>query len=338
MPFMMRFIGRSIAGLLLSVLVGTAAAGAGAPVRIGLIGLDSSHAVHFSRIFNDVEARDHIPGARVVCAFKGGSADMELSRSRVDGFTEQVRTKYGVAILPSIADVVVQSDALMILSVDGRVHLEQAREAFVSGKPVFIDKPLAGSLEDAIEIVRLSRREGVPLFSTSSLRYSPGMPDLLAPGLGRIRGAFSYGPAQIEPTVPDLYYYGIHAVEVLYAVLGPGCVSVVRTYSDDTDVVTGIWGDGRTGVVYGLRNGKNAFRVTVFGESEIRHQVEGHDYGRLLRDVLAFFRTGNPPVPVEETLEILAFMEAADESRRRGGVPVALACPVEKAREPERAP
>jgi predicted dehydrogenase len=295
-----------------------------ADLRIGLIGLDTSHAPQFASILNNPADKAHLTGARVVCAFPGGSADVEASASRVKGFTADVKNKFGVEIVDSIAEVVARSDAIMILSVDGRAHLPQAREVFASGKPVFIDKPFAGNLREVLELAELARRTGAPVFSASSLRYSPGVQKLRTEKIGRMLGAVSYGPAHLEPHHPDLYWYGIHATEALYTVMGMGCETVSRTHTTDTDVATGVWKDGRTGVVYGFREGKALYRVTVFGTEAVRDQQDGREYADLLKEILTFFRTKKAPVSLDETVEIMAFMEAADESKRAGGAPVAL--------------
>lgn len=302
-----------------------ASAGLAAELRIGMIGLDTSHAVAFTRLFNRPEEPEHVPGGRVVAAYKGGSPDVESSWSRVDRFTEQLEKEFGVRIVDSIEELCALVDVVLLESVDGRVHLEQARPVLKAGKPLFIDKPLAGSLADAIEIFRLAREAGVPVFSSSSLRFYPGLVELSETDVGELRAAFSYGPAPLEPHHPDLFWYGIHATEALFTVMGTGCETVVRTHTPDVDVVTGVWRDGRVGTLYGLRNAKSSYRVTVFGSERVVDQKPGGGYAPLVRKIMEFFRTGDPPVSAEETLEIFAFMEAADESKRQGGKPVKLA-------------
>jgi predicted dehydrogenase len=301
----------------------TVTAPASAHLNIGMIGLDTSHVIRFAKLLNSPGDPGNIPGVRIAFAFKGGSPDMELSRSRVDAFEKEIRTTYGVTVLGSIDEVVARSDAIMIESVDGRVHLEQARAVFKGGKPVFIDKPLGGSLRDVLAIAELARKSNVPIFSSSGLRFSAGVRKLKEAKLGRLRGAIAYGPAHSEPHHPDLFWYGIHAVEALYTLMGTGCQTVVRSHTEDTDVVTGTWQNGTTGVVYGLRNGAVAHRIIAFGAKAIAEENSSGD-DTLLREIVAFFRTGKPPVSIEETIELFTFMEAADESKRRGGQPVTL--------------
>ena len=296
-----------------------------ADVRIGMVGLDTSHVPAYLQIFNDPQSKDYVPGAKIIAGFKGGSPDIETSRSRVEGYSKTAVEKYGVKLYDSIEELARNVDAIIIFSVDGRPHLDQFRRTLAAKKPVFIDKPLAGSLKDAVEIARLSREKQVPLFSSSSLRYAPDSPARTLEKIGKVTSAYAFGPAELEPHHPDLFWYGIHTVEALYTVLGTGCVSVSRTHTPNTDVVTGIWSDGRIGIMQGNRAGHKGYGVTVLGTKGVLTGGEKHSYKPLAEDMLKFFRTGIAPVPLDTTIEIHAFMEAADESKRRGGAPVALA-------------
>jgi hypothetical protein len=295
-----------------------------AELRIGMIGLDTSHVVQYLNIVNDPKHKDHVPGGKIVAAFKGGSPDVEASRTRVDGFTKTA-VERGVKMYDTIEEMSRNVDAIIVLSVDGRPHLDQFRRTLAAKKPVFIDKPIAGSLKDALEIARLSKQHNVPVFSTSSLRYSPDSPIPQLEKIGPVASAISYGPAETEPHHPDLFWYGIHAVEALYSVMGPGCEKVVRTHTAKTDVVTGIWSDGRVGTMQGNRAGRAGYGVTVIGAKGVAKGGEKTSYKPLVEAYMKFFQTGVSPVPIETTIELHAFMEAADESKRRGGTPVTIA-------------
>ena len=289
-----------------------------AELRIGMIGLDTSHVVAFTKLINDPNDASHVPGGRVVAAFPGGSPDLESSRTRVEGYTRELRDKFGVRMVETIPALCQQVDVVMLESVDGRPHLAQVKPVFAAGKPVFIDKPVAGTLRDAIEIYRLARQHQVPCFSSSSLRYYPGLLELKRADVGVVKGAVSTGPCHLEPRHPDLFWYGVHAAEALFGVLGIGCETVVRTATPDTDVVTGVWRGGRVGTLVGIREAAAPYRVTLFGTKAVVDQKPGGDYAPLVREVMGFFQTRQVPVAPEETLELFAFMEAADESKRLG--------------------
>src|SRR6266545_4169738 len=292
---------------------------AAADLRLGMIGLDTSHVTAFAKLFNDTADPNHVPGGKLVAAFKGGSPDLESSASRVEGYTKQLQEKFGVKIVGSIDELCAQVDAVLLESVDGRPHLEQARPVFKARKPLFIDKPLAGSLSDAIEIFRLAREHNVPVFSSSSYRFYQSMVDLKKTDVGSVRAAISYGPGPTEPHHPDLFWYGIHPTEALFTVLGTGCESVVRTTTEESDVVTGVWSGGRVGTLHAIKKGPAPHKVMIFGTKAVAEQKGSGDYAPLVREIMKFFQTGVAPVSAEETLEIFAFMEAADESKRMNG-------------------
>lgn len=305
-----------------------------ADLRVGLIGLDTSHVTAFTKALNDPANKDHVPGAKVVAVFKGGSPDIAASATRVDGFTAELLKDPNIKLYATIAELARNVDAIMIESVDGRPHLAQFKEVISAGKPVFIDKPVAGSLRDALEIFRLAKEHKIPVFSSSSLRFN-ALAALKGAKYGDLHGAFAYGPASLEPTHPDLFWYGIHAVETLYTVMGTGCQTVTRTQTANTEIVTGTWADGRVGTMRGNRNSKGAYGITVFGSTAVVAPELKTGYGALLKEIVAFFKSGVPPVSAEETIELFTFMEAADESKRRGGAPVALA-DVLKANQPKK--
>jgi predicted dehydrogenase len=310
--------------LCLGLFLGSQAAGA--DLRIGIIGLDTSHVIAFTKSLNDSSSPDYVPGGRVIAAYKGGSPDLRASAGRIDKFTAELQEKYKIKLTGSIAELCNLVDVILLESVDGRIHLDQARQVFRGKKPVFIDKPLAASFSDAKEIARLARESGTPWFSSSSLRFAePFQQALRDTGAGAIYGVETYGPASLEPTNPGLFWYGIHSVESLFTLMGPGCVSVSMTSNEDFDLATGVWKDGRIGVVRGLRKGKADYGALLYRESGIHHvPVEDVSYVLLVRQIMEFFKTGKPPVANAVTLEIMAFMDAAEKSRKQGGIPVQL--------------
>ena len=299
---------------------------AGADLRIGIIGLDTSHVIAFTKSLNDPSSPDHVPGGRVIAAYKGGSPDLKASAGRIDKFTAELQEKYKIKLTESIAALCDMVDVILLESVDGRVHLEQARQVFRSKKPVFIDKPLAASFSDAKEIARLARESGTPWFSSSSLRFAPAYQQALRDtASGAIHGVETYGPAALEPTNPGLFWYGIHTVEGLFTLMGPGCVSVSMTSNEEFDLAVGVWKDGRIGVAKGLRKGKEDYGALLYRETGIYHvPVKDVSYVLLVREIMEFFKTKKPPVANAVTLEIMAFMDAAEKSRKQGGVPVKL--------------
>ena len=304
-------------------------------LRVGVIGLDTSHAPAFTKMLNAANPDAKLAGCRVVAAYPQGSPDIESSVSRIPKYTQQMRT-LGVSIVDSIDVLLDQVDVVLLETNDGRPHLEQALQVMRRRKPMFIDKPIAGSLADAIAIFELAKRLQSPVFSSSSLRFSAGAQALRSGEFGSVFACDAYSPCSLEPTHPDLYWYGIHGVETLFTVMGPGCRSVARTHSADADVATGVWDDGRVGSFRGMRTRPMTYGGTAFTEKGVR-PVGGYDgYQPLLVEIVRFFRGAPAPVSAEETIEIYAFMSAADASKLAGGKPIALADVLAKAREQAR--
>lgn len=292
-------------------------------LRIGLLGLDTSHVPAFTRLFNDPQATGDLAGFEVVAGLPDGS-DTPMSRDRIAGFTAELRD-LGVPIVDSVADLLDRSDRLMVLSVDGRDHLRQSRALFEGGKPLFVDKPVAGSLAKAMDLYEEAARRGIPCFSASSTRFGPAIADpAWRETAGQVLGVTSWGPLSYQAGLPELYFYGIHGIEALFTAMGPGCESVTRVQTPLHDLVTGTWTGGRLGVYRGLLQGAKSYGLTVHGSEAVVPLVEEPSYEALCRRIGRFFRDGVAPVAPAETLEIYAFMEAAEESGRRGGAAVAL--------------
>ena len=316
--------------ILMTALLATAIADAQDVIRIGMIGLDTSHVTAFTETINNPEAEGHVAGAKVVAAVKGGSPDIESSITRVDGYTKTLQEKHGVEIVDTVEELCKMVDAVMIEAVDGRPHLEQARQVIAAGKIVYIDKPVAGTLKDAIEIYKLAGAAGVPVFSSSSLRFAKTTQAVRNGSIGKVSYAQTSSPASIDPHHPDLYWYGVHGCESLFTVMGTGCESVKRGKTADGMIeVTGTWAGGRTGI---FREGKGYSGIAKGekGEAEVGN-FDG--YQPLVAEVIKFFKTRKPPVSAEETIELFAFMEAADESKRRGGETVTIAETMAKAQQ-----
>ena len=293
------------------------------PLRAGIVGLDTSHVPGFTTIFN--KAKDpELATIKIVAGYPGGT-EFPASKNRVAKFTEQERSM-GVEIVDTIPKLLEKVDVIMLESVDGRIHLQEAREIFKSGKPVFIDKPLAGSLADAIAIAELAKKHGVHWFTASSVRFSEDLRKLVGnPDVGDVNGASTWGPCEYQSGTPDMFFYGIHGIEALYTLMGTGCESVTRHKGVGNDQVTGVWKGGRIGTFRGITKGKAVFGGVVYGSKGVLSSGEEHGYTPLCVEIAKFFKTGVAPVSPEETLEIFTFMEAADESQRQGGKAVSMA-------------
>lgn len=325
-----------LSAMILALLTLTASAQADEPVsnlRIGMIGLDTSHCLAFTKLLNEAAADDpELGGCKVVQVYPKGSPDIESSVQRVPDYTVKI-TAMGVEVENDLQKMVDSVDAVLLETNDGRPHLEQVIPVLKAGKPVFIDKPVAGSLVDAIAIYELAKHYGTPVFSSSSLRYSSAVQAVRGGSIGKVTGCDAYSPCSLEATHPDLFWYGIHGCETLFTAMGAGVETVTRSSTADFDVVTGIWKDGRVGTFRGIRSGKSGYGGTAFGTGGIAQVGPYEGYRPLVVEIVKFFRGGDVPVTAEETIDLYAFMEAADESKRQGFVPVRVAEVIAAARE-----
>lgn len=299
----------------------------GAPkvLKAGMIGLTTSHVPAFTKVVNGPNAEGPLANVEVVAGFTGGVKDNPSSWGRREKFTKQLQDM-GVQIHDSIPELLEHVDVVFLEEVDGRPHLKWARPVIEAGKPLFIDKPLAASLADCIEIFRLAEEHDVPCFSSSSLRFSSGFQAARGGNerFGEIKSCTAWSPMGIEPHHPDLFWYGIHGCEILFTIMGTGCETVTR---EAQERVVGVWSDGRTGTF----QAKKGYGAEVVGTKSTGNAGKYEGYKPLVIEICKFFQTGQPPVSAAETLKIYTFMEAADESKRQGGKPVSMDEVFEKA-------
>jgi hypothetical protein len=288
-------------------------------LKIGMIGLDTSHSPAFVKLLNDKDNEFYVPGGKVVKAFPGGSELFSSSMSRVEGFTNELK-EMGVEICDSIEATAEGMDAIFLESVDGRQHLEQFKILAEFGKPVFIDKPLACCYEDAKAIVELAKEKNVPIMTASAIRYAKGIDTLRSDD--KTMSCEAFGPMSILDDYRDYFWYGIHSAETLFSFMGSGCKTVQTVTTDLIDVIIGVWDDGRIGTVRGLRLNSWTFGCSVTTDTETKFALVSGEvpfYALMLKEIMPFFQTGKPAIPVEESLNIIAFLEAASQSRANGG-------------------
>lgn len=284
-------------------------------LKVGIVGFDTSHVGAFTKLLNDASDPYHIPGAKVTIGFPSFSPDLESSYSRVEGYTKDMQEKFGVKIVQSVEEVLAECDAVLLESVDGRRHLAEARPIFESGKPSFIDKPLAASYTEAAEIFKLAEQNNARFFTSSSLRFETNIAALKnGDAVGEILACDAFSPAGLDPTNPGMFWYGIHGVEILYTFMGQGCISLNCEATDKYHLISGTWADGRIATMRGSRCGAHNYGATVFGSKGIFQTLMSTEvplYSTLLRQIVPFFQGGPAPVEPAESLEMMAFIQAA---------------------------
>jgi hypothetical protein len=295
-------------------------------IRVGMIGCDTSHCMAFTQRFHEAKPAEGMPAVRVVACYPSFSPDLKSSAERVDEYRKSLSEQWQVKMTASIEEMLKEVDVVMLESVDGRRHLRELRPVAEAGKPVYIDKPFAASLADAKEMVKIIKEARLPAFSCSSLRYDSKVAQFVADDKhGKVIGCDAFGPAHLEPTNPGFFWYGIHGIEILYTIMGRGCKAVQCMSTEDGDLAVGAWKDGRLGSMRGIRKGKAGYGAMVLCENGlVPVQAAGDYYVGLVKALIQFFTTRKPPVPIEDTLEICAFIDAALRSDKKEGDEVTL--------------
>jgi virulence factor len=289
-------------------------------IKLGILDFDTSHSVEFTKRLNHIgdDKDQFVEGAKVVIGCPGES---KLSPERIPDFTKAMQ-KMEVPLVDKPADMIGKVDVMLIEAVDGSVHYERAKPFLEAGIPCFVDKPFACSVADARKIVDSAAKKKLPLFSSSSLRFAPEIVEYMAQPKNKVLGTVAWGPASLHERNPGLFHYGIHAVEVLYTLMGPGCESVTCTSDKDVDVASGHWKDGRVATVRGTRTGAGAYGAVVFGEKATQNLNIGtkYIYRELLKKIVETYTTGKSPIDISVTVEIVAFIEAAFKSANNHGM------------------
>lgn len=293
-------------------------------LRLGIIDCDSSHCVEFVKRINhfDVPAEYHVHGARVTCAWADPAS---FSEPRVTRFVAQLEHD-NVNMVDSIDAVCDQVDAVLILSVRGTQHLQRTEACSTRDSVCFIDKPLACDAASASRIQQLVSRSGGVAWSSSALRFSAEVLEFKNRYSIQPLGVSTWGPAIHHPDNPGLFHYAIHGIELLFALMGPGVEFVQAHASETGDVITARWRDGRFGNFRGLRRGARTYGFQAFTESGItvQHASTRYAYRNLCRAIVSSFQENSVPVALDESIEIIRFIEAAHQSQSQRGAAVAV--------------
>ncbi|MBS0265134.1 MAG: Gfo/Idh/MocA family oxidoreductase [Planctomycetes bacterium] len=339
---------RSLAAGLLLVCGWMHATQGAEPVRVGILGFDNYQAVEYAAFFNNPKAEGDLAGLRVTAAYPAISPDYPESAVLTARWQQQMLDQYKdnpaaprVEIVGSVNDLLAKCDAVMIWSLDGRLHLEQARAVIAARKRLFIGRPLTATPPDAVALFKLAAEAKVPLWSCSQHRFSPGFSGMRNhPEVGKVLGCDVYGGYAVSAPPADEFSRALHSIETLYTIMGPGVQKLSCVSTPAAESITAVWGDGRVGTYRGVKQGAVKYSATVFGEQGVSTAgIYGHGvpvkgvvptddkymgYGGLAIELAKFFKGGEPPVTAAETLEIFAFLQAAEESRANHGAMVKL--------------
>lgn len=296
-------------------------------VKAGFVGCDTSHVIQFTKRCNhiDIEEEQWIDGIEIKALFPAEAS--EGNEERAAGYIEQL-TGWGVEVVDSPEALMSEVDCVMVESNDADTHLPYARPFIEAGMRVWIDKPFTNTVADAEAIIALAEKHGAGLMTGSSLRYAPEVQEFaaMAEETGPVLSATAYSPSKPLNEIPALFNYGCHGVELLYGVMGGGCQTVSSIDQTNMQCVAGSWADGRMGVALGIQEGKVGYGFTAYCENAtvVREVSTAYIYRELCKKISGFFNTGEPPIPIEESLEIIKFIMTAIQSSKRDGKLLAL--------------
>ena len=219
-------------------------------------------------------------------------------------------------------EVLLHCDGVIIADDVTLNHCRHASFFLERGIPTFIDKPLAPDAKTAVALVELAAKHNAPLMSGSALRYAAETQELREDPniLGKIELATTVGPN-------ELYFYGIHPLELAHSIMGSGISTVQNIGDDQQDIVKIQYHDGRILMLLVSRVIGGGFEITLYGKNG-RRRIEVKDstayYANQLRLIIKMAQEKRAPVPIENALEVIRVLEAGKKSFAENGTIISL--------------
>jgi predicted dehydrogenase len=299
-------------------------------MRIGAIGIDSSHTPVFTNRINALHKEGKTP-CRVTHFWDPGRhewqhpAGAEQSAKDVAKWREDT-IKEGAQQVGSLDELLKNVDGVMVLNINGHRHLELSIGPIAKGMPTYIDKPLTCSTDQARSLLAMTRQYNARCYSASSLRFITEIPKLDKEKLGDIVAIDAFGNGELLDMMPHLWHYGCHSIEMVDAIFrwsgqGPGVARVSAIATKDYHLLDMQYRDGRLARLRMDRAGAWAFGATVHGTKNVQQFVVDFApvYSRLVEGMVKFFEGGPAPVDLREIVENVAVMEAGNRSIALGG-------------------
>jgi predicted dehydrogenase len=227
----------------------------------------------------------------------------------------------GATPVASMDELLGNVDGVMVLAVNGNKHLSLSLPSLLKGLPTYIDKPLTCDVNEAKQILSVAKKSGARCYSASSLRFAPELVEMDKSSLGRIVAIDAFGPGELHALMPGLFFYGVHTIEMVDAIWGPGVKRVSAVHLEDRDLLDLDYHDGRYARLRLERKGSYDFGASVHGEKKLyQFKVDFTPvYTRLVQGMTRFFEGGPAPAALEHIVENIAVMQAGNESIQRDG-------------------
>jgi len=290
-------------------------------IKVAIIGLDTSHSIMFAHHMQDPDCVPDqlVPGLRAVTCLRFETPFQD--KQGLDGRQSKLES-WGVKVTTRFDEAVADCDAIMVEINDGSFHREYFEKVAALGKPVFLDKPLAGSLDDGRAIIQLMRKHNTRVWSGSSVPFCPEV-DGTRSRFTQIKRAHVFGALGAAPAGDSFVWYGVHTIEMLQRIMGPGALSVRALETRDSIITVVDYGAGREGVVEAIRGmGIYGGRIQGLMNKEKKVVPFVCNSASAHRDILCliktFFEGGATPVDMRTTFEGLAMMTATRQSIETG--------------------
>lgn len=289
------------------------------PIKVAIIGLDTSHSVELPKLMLDSAVA---PELRMTGMVSTRALRFDTPFQLKEGLDKRQAylESIGMMVTTDFDTAVADCDAILLEINDPAFHLEYFRKCAGLGKPIFLDKPFADTLDNAREIMKIAAESKTVYFTASCLRFCPAIQEAHK-SVAHPKEGFIWGPLGKAMAGSSIVWYGVHATEMLEFVMGPGAISVQACANGGGYMLVVNYADGRRGVIslgngcyqYGgvLRDLENT--PLIFNET-----ISGAFYRPLLVQVEEFFRTGKMPVEIEDSFEVMAILDAADKSALSG--------------------
>lgn len=302
-------------------------------MNLGCIGTDSGHLEAFTKLINARNAAGTTP-CRVTHFWGGGINDWSQKpkdKEREGHVAKWIAgaKEHGAVEAGSLKEMLAACDGFLVLSVSGKRHAKFALECLKTGKPTYVDKPLACSTADAKKILAASRKKKTPCYSASSLRFISAFDGVNFDELGNVVAIDAYGPGELLKADPDLWHYGCHAIEMVDSIFartkqGPGVKRVSAVSSPDRHLLDMEYADGRYARIRLERKASWEFGAVIHGTKGaafIREQFKDGAaiYDRLISGMVGFFEGKGAPVPLRDIVETVAVMESGNKSIKKKG-------------------
>jgi predicted dehydrogenase len=299
-------------------------------MRIGIIGIDSSHTPEFTKRISALHKEGKTP-CRVTCFWDPGRHEWQhpegatRSKQDVEGW-RKTTLELGAQQVDSIDKLLSQVDGVMVLNINGRRHLELAVPSLARGLPTYVDKPLTCSIDQAMALLSIARQYKARCYSASSLRFITEIPKLDVSALGKVVSIDAFGNGELQDLMPGLWHYGCHSIEMVDAIfkhcgLGGGVKRVSAIELPQRHFIDMEYRDGRYARIRMERQGSWAFGATVHGEKGVQQFIVDFApvYTRLVEGMVKFFEGGPAPVELRDIVESVAVMQLGNESIARNG-------------------